>query len=100
MGADLLVSEMMDIDAILVEILGNNPGMPQRQYDGIEWHLRAHHLLPEQVAELAAKAKVGKLVVTHMSPNVATEKMAKRYLDEIGETYDGKAVIADDLDRF
>jgi ribonuclease BN (tRNA processing enzyme) len=100
MGADLLVSEMMDIDAILVEILGNNPDMPQRQYDGIEWHLRAHHLLPEQVAELAVKAKVGSVVVTHMSPNVATEEMAKRYLDEIGETYDGKAVIADDLDRF
>lgn len=99
-GADLLVSEMMDIDAILVEILGNNPNMPKRQYAGVEWHLRAHHLLPVQVAELASKAGVKNLVVTHMSPNVATAEMAKQYLDEIAEVYDGPAVIADDLDRF
>lgn len=99
-GADLLVSEMMDIDAILKEILGHNPEMPQRQYDGIEWHLRAHHLLPIQVGELASNAGVTRLVVTHMSPNVATAEMAKRYLDEIAEAYDGEAVIADDLDRF
>lgn len=100
MGADLLVSEMMDIDAILVEILGSNPEMPQRQYDGIEWHLRAHHLLPIQVGELASNAGVKRLVVTHMSPNVTTAEMAQRYLDEIAEVYDGEAVIADDLDRF
>ena len=99
-GADLLVSEMMDIDAILVEILGNNPDMPQRQYDGVEWHLRAHHLLPIQVGELASNAGVKRLVVTHMAPNVTTAEMAKRYLDEIAEVYDGEAVIADDLDRF
>jgi len=99
-GADLLVSEMMDVDAVMQEVRDHNPNMPKRQHDGIEWHLRAHHLLPSQVGELASNAGVRELVVTHMSPNVATEEMAKRYLDEIGETYDGKAVIADDLDRF
>lgn len=99
-GADLLVSEMMDIDIVLANIRRDNPGMPQRQFDGIEWHLRAHHLLPIQVGELAAKAKVKSLVVTHMSPNVSSDEIAKRYLKEIAEAYDGEAVIADDLDRF
>lgn len=100
MGADLLVSEMMDIDAVLANIRAGNPDMPKRQFDGIEWHLRAHHVLPIQVGELAAKADVKSLVVTHMSPNVSSDEMAKGYLNEIAEAYDGKAVIADDLDRF
>ncbi|MFK7958140.1 MAG: MBL fold metallo-hydrolase [Lysobacterales bacterium] len=99
-GADLLVSEMMDIDSVLANIRAENPDMPQRQFDGIEWHLRAHHLLPIQVGELASGAKVKSLVVTHMSPNVSSDEMAKRYLNEIADAFDGQAVIADDLDRF
>ncbi|MFK7888570.1 MAG: MBL fold metallo-hydrolase [Gammaproteobacteria bacterium] len=99
-GVDLLISEMMDIDAVLHEIRTHNPDMPARQLAGIEWHLRAHHLLPKQVGELALKTGAKKLVVTHMSPNVATEEMAKRYLGEIGEAFEGETVIADDLDKF
>ncbi|MFK8031886.1 MAG: MBL fold metallo-hydrolase [Gammaproteobacteria bacterium] len=99
-GADLLVSEMMDIDAILKYIQKQNPGMPERQLAGIEWHLRAHHLLPKQVGELALKTGAKKLVVTHMAPDVTTQEMAKRYLDEIAEFYKGPAVIANDLDSF
>lgn len=99
-GADILVSEMMDIDAVLGNIRRNHPEMPQPQYDGIEWHLRAHHLLPVQVGELASNAGVNKLVVTHMSPDVASAEMAERYLNEIGDAFDGEAVIADDLDKF
>jgi len=99
-GADILVSEMMDIDAVLGNIRKNHPAMPKRQYDGIEWHLRAHHLLPGQVGELASNARVKKLVVTHMSPDVASAEMAERYLNEIGDAFDGEAVIANDLDKF
>lgn len=99
-GADLLISEMMDIDAVLAYIRAADPDMPQAQFDGIEWHLRAHHLLPRQVGELASNAGVGKVVVTHMSPHVSSDAMAQGYIDEIGETYDGEVIIADDLDSF
>ena len=99
-GAEVLVSEMMDIPAVLSRILKGNPNMPKRVYDGIEWHFRAHHVLPEQVGEMAANAGVKKVVVTHMSPNVATEEMAARYRREIAQAFDGEIVIANDLDRF
>ena len=99
-GADLLISEMMDVDAVVEQIRADNPNIPEEQIAGVEWHLRAHHLLPPQVGELAAGAGVGKLIVTHMSPNVNTAEMAERYIGEIAAEYDGEIVIADDLDRF
>ena len=99
-GADLYISEMMDIDRLLIQIREENPHIPQDVLDGIEWHFRAHHVVPQQVGEMATRAGVKKLVITHMSPNVRGEAMEKRYLDEVGEYYDGEAVIANDLDRF
>lgn len=99
-GADILVSEMMDIPAVLANVLRMTPDMPKQQYQGIEWHFRAHHLMPHQVGELAAKASVTKLVVTHMVPNVINEAMDARYRAEIAEAFDGEIEIANDLDRF
>jgi ribonuclease BN (tRNA processing enzyme) len=99
-GADILVSEMMDIDAVLGNIRRNEPEMPERQFAGIEWHLRAHHVLPSQVGEMAMNAGVKQVVVTHVAPNVSTDELATRYMNEIGEFFSGKVVIANDLDRF
>jgi ribonuclease BN (tRNA processing enzyme) len=99
-GTDVLVSEMMDIPAVLETIKKISPGMPEDQLETIEWHFRAHHLTPEQVGQLAADADVGTLVVTHMAPNVRNNEMAERYRAEIGKVYNGRIVIANDLDRF
>ena len=99
-NADILVSEMMDIPAVLDAIRKVNPNMPQRQLDGIEWHFRAHHVLPHQVGEMAANAGVDQVVVTHMVPSIENEEMAARYRTEIAKTFDGKIVIASDFDRF
>jgi ribonuclease BN (tRNA processing enzyme) len=99
-NADLLIIEMMDIPAVLGFIRKSNPNMPQRQLDGVEWHFRAHHLLPHQVGELAANAGVKRVVVTHMVPNISNEAMAERYRAEIAEAFDGDIDIANDLDRF
>jgi ribonuclease BN (tRNA processing enzyme) len=99
-NADLLVSEMMDIPAVLEIIRKVNPNMPQQQLAGIEWHFRAHHLLPSQVGELAAGAGVKKVVVTHMVPNINTAAMTEHYKSEIAQHFHGEIGIANDLDRF
>lgn len=99
-NADILISEMMDIPAILKIIRSDNPKMPQANLDRIEWHFRAHHLLPIQVGELAANAGVKRVVVTHMAPNISSEEMANGYRAEIAELFKGEIDIADDLDRF
>lgn len=99
-GADLLVSEMMDVDGVMKEVRRLNPDALPQQFQSIEWHLRAHHLLPFQVGEIAASAGVDKVVVTHMSPNVSNDEMEKRYRAEIEEHFHGEIVIANDLDKF
>lgn len=99
-NADILISEMMDIPAVLDAIRKVNPNMPQQQLDGIEWHFRAHHVLPHQVGKMAANAGVDQVVVTHMVPSIENEEMATHYRAEIAKTFDGKIVIASDLDRF
>lgn len=99
-NADVLIIEMMDIPVVLANVRANNPGVPQKMMDGIEWHFRAHHLLPIQVGEMAAGANVEKLVVTHMVPNISDEAMAQRYKSEIAKSFGGEVVIASDLDRF
>lgn len=99
-GADLLISEMMDIDAVMTNVRRLNPSAPAQMLAGIEWHLRAHHVLPWQVGEMAANAGVGKVIVTHMSPNISSDEMAQRYREEISQEFDGDIAIANDLDRF
>lgn len=99
-GADLLVIEMMDIPAVLANVRAHNPDAPKKMMDGIEWHFRAHHLLPIQVGEMGAGADAKRLVVTHMVPNITDEAMAQRYTSEIAKAFKGEIVIASDLERF
>ncbi|MEQ5805990.1 MBL fold metallo-hydrolase [Alteromonas sp. NFXS44] len=99
-GADILVSEMMDIPIVLNYILKKEPNIPKPQLDGIEWHFRAHHLLPTQVGDLAEKAGVGKVVVTHMVPSIKKPEMAEVYQQKMSEKFGGKIVFANDLDVF
>ncbi|MFK7828726.1 MAG: MBL fold metallo-hydrolase [Congregibacter sp.] len=99
-NADLLIIEMMDIPAVLENVRKNNPGAPPKMMAGIEWHFRAHHLLPTQVGEMAAGAAAKRLVVTHMVPNIRDEAMVKHYTSEIAKAFGGEVVIASDLDRF
>ena len=99
-GADILISEMMDIPAVLETVKQTNPNMPAQQLAGIEWHFRAHHVLPIQVGEMAKAAGVSKVIITHMAPNVSSKELADRYTAEISENFSGKIVIAKDLDNF
>ncbi len=99
-GADVLVSEMMDIEVSLEIIRNMFPNMPKQQLAGIEWHFRAHHVTPQQVGEIAQKAGVKSLVVTHMAPSITTADQAERYREEVKQTFDGNVTFANDLDGF
>ncbi len=99
-GADLYVSEMMDIALSLDNIRRINPGMPEAVLTGLEIHFRAHHVTPEQVAAMARDAGVGQVVVTHFGPGISTPEEAAHYAGIIANTYDGPVAFANDLDRF
>jgi ribonuclease BN (tRNA processing enzyme) len=99
-GADLLVTEMIDFDRTVSEIRRVSPNMPAAVMTGIQTHLRAHHVTPEQVGEMARAAEAKAVVVTHLSAPDVNGTTALEYLGEIARSYSGPAVIARDLDTF
>lgn len=99
-GADLLVAEMMDVDDTIALVRRNSPDLDPRQAAGMEQHLRTHHLLPRDVGELAARAGVGAVVVTHFVGIEPDRPEHFGYLREVAEHYDGPVVIASDLEKF
>jgi len=98
--ADLLVSEMMDIPQALANVKRINPGMPAPVLEGLEIHFRAHHVTPEQVAQMAAQARVGAVFVTHFGPGISTPEQAAAYATTMAASYDGPVSFANDLDRY
>jgi len=99
-GADLLVSEMIDVQATVAKIRRSRPDLPEAALQGIVKHITDHHLTPVQVGELASRAKVKRLVVTHLAPGTTSRADADRYIKDIGQHFKGPAVIANDLERF
>jgi len=97
---DLLVTEMMDIDDTIAKVKRFNPNMPAPAIKGMEAHLRNHHITPEQVGDMAARAEAKKVVVTHMAPGVDDPAMVDFYTKGIAAKYAGEIVMAKDLDRF
>lgn len=99
-GADLLVSEMIDVEGTLANIRRNDPNLSVQALSGIRYHLTAHHLTPEQVGALAASAGVKRLVVSHFSGGTANSAAFGSYLAAIRTHFAGPVSLANDLDRF
>ncbi|KXI26745.1 MBL fold metallo-hydrolase [Paraglaciecola hydrolytica] len=99
-NVDLLISEMMDVDHTVNLVKRMNPMMPSKALGHMKQHLSKHHLVPADVGQLAAKAEVKKLVVTHMAPGLVTPAEFEKYTSEVAEFYKGDITIANDLDRF
>ncbi|MBQ4828428.1 MBL fold metallo-hydrolase [Alteromonas sp. CI.11.F.A3] len=99
-NVDLLISEMMDVEHTVNLVKRMNPMMPAKALGHMQQHLSKHHLVPADVGQLATKAKVKKLVVTHMAPGLVTPAEFEKYTNEVAEFYKGDITIANDLDRF
>ncbi|WP_295638452.1 MBL fold metallo-hydrolase [Novosphingobium sp.] len=99
-GADLLVSEMIDLDGTLATVKRNTPEMDARALAGLTWHLTHHHLTPEQVGQLAGRAKVKRVVVTHITPGDTSPADRGRFLAAIRRNYNGPADLAEDLEVY
>ncbi|MEP5938242.1 MAG: MBL fold metallo-hydrolase [Erythrobacter sp.] len=98
--ADLLVAEMMDVPLIVAAVVRNNPKMPAIAAMNMETHLTKHHLLPKDVGEMATRAGVKAVVVTHFAGAERNNPKFFEYLNTVAEYYDGPVVIASDMDAF
>lgn len=99
-GADLLVAEMMDVDDTIEKLRLANPNLPAPALANIESHLREHHLLPVDVGQMASRAGVSAVVVTHFAGLERGDPTHFEYLRQIAEHFEGPVVIANDMDAF
>ncbi|MFN3820548.1 MBL fold metallo-hydrolase [Blastomonas sp.] len=99
-GADLLVSEMIDMAGTMANVARNSPNMPPAAKRDLEQHLSTHHLTPDAVGQLAAAAGVKALVITHFAAGTPDPERTKGYVAQIAKSYSGPVTLANDLDRF
>lgn len=99
-GADLLVAEMMDVEFTIANLGLDLAKVDPRMAAAMERHLREHHLLPSDVGQLAERAGVKSVVVTHFVGEEVDSPRHFEYLRQVGEHYRGPVAIADDLDGF
>lgn len=99
-GADLLVSEMIDIETTMARVARNSPNMPPEAKVNMARHLTTHHLRPQDAGKLAASAGVGALVVTHFAGGTAGPDRRKSVIAEVRKEFSGSVQLANDLDCF
>jgi ribonuclease BN (tRNA processing enzyme) len=101
-GADLLVTEMIDVDRVLggLRPAGARGAAAGAAPTGFEWHMHAHHMTPAQVGELARAAGVKRVVITHFAPNPTGPEQARGYLDAIRAQFSGDVQFGAELGRY
>lgn len=97
-GADLLVSELIDLPNTLVKLETFAKNL--QPHVKAEWaeHFEKQHLVPGKIGELARRAGVGAVIVSHLAGT--REDATLRYVVDIARHYDGPIIIADDMQRF
>lgn len=104
-GADLLVSEMIDLPGTIAMTAKIRPDLKGPLFDQMIQHQQTQHLQPEMIGIMARKAGVKAVVLVHFAPgNIAgaemTAKDKARYRAQIAKNYPGPVTFANDLDKF
>lgn len=96
-GADLLVSEVIDLQATLRAVERLAPDLSAQRRESLVKHLAEDHLVPEQVGELAAAAAVKQVVLSHLAPGLDDETSTEPYAAGVKKLYRGPVTVAEDL---
>lgn len=96
-GADLLVSEVLDL-AATARTLGQAGAAPDTA--ATMDHMRRDHLTPAQVGQLAQRAGVKAVVLTHLGPGNDGETDLSGYTKGLDTYYKGPVRVAQDLGRY
>lgn len=99
-GADVLITEVVDIDGIARRIATSMPNAPAAMRDNVVQGMRVNHLTTETIAKLAAEARVGMVILTHFVPAPEQMPRPRDLITQIRRHYKGRVVMARDLDSF
>lgn len=101
-GADLLVSEVLDPNEARSMRVKNGEWarMSPKQRRGFMRHMRTEHLTPTEVGEMAAKAGVKAVVLTHILTGPNPKKDYARFIKGVKQKFSGPVTVAKDLMQF
>lgn len=99
-GADVLLSEVVDLQAIQAYLERLLPGSPTGVIDGLVANMARNHLEPEFIGRLASDANVKEVVLTHFVPSLADMPDPMVLSRRVAEKYSGRVTLAHDLARF
>lgn len=99
--ADLLVSEVGSPDDVVEarKRAGQWEVMSEKEKQDFIRHQVEEHLTPQAVGELATRARVKAVVLTHLSPRPGTEDY-EPFAQEVRRHYAGSVSVAHDLAKF
>jgi len=102
-GADLLVAELNSVEDRKQGMIndGRWQAMSERERAGIMQQATQGHLTPEAVGQMASRANVKTVVLTHLTyrPPPNTENYAP-WVEEVKKHFSGQVVVANDLMEF
>jgi ribonuclease BN (tRNA processing enzyme) len=98
-GADVLVSEAMALDEIRgrMEKLGQWQVMSPAERAGWTMHMTQEHITPAYAGELAAKAGVKTLVLSHLGGSGPPGDDFARFGVAAAKAFHGRVIVAKDL---
>lgn len=100
-GADVLVTEMIDVDGTIARLAQKMPKLTPEVREKMEEHFRTQHLGAADIGDLATRAHVGRVIVTHLAGGAPHDpEILQNYIAQIHKTYSGPVTIAEDMDRF
>jgi len=97
MGADILVHEVINLD-LYEAVLKTRPYSPEQRQDVLR-HMQEDHATPDVIGNLAAKANVRMVVLSHIIPGAESDPDSA-YSGGVSAHYSGAVVVAKDLMRF
>ena len=96
-GADVMFAEIIDPTATLVALKASRTDLDTATLASVEAHYRLEHLSPDDVGQMAARAAVHELVLTHDAVDAAQQTAARA---TIASHYRGPIIFAVDLQKF
>ena len=100
-GADILVSEVGTVEDTIATFEKNGiwKTKTESEKNGFIKHIKEQHLTPQDVGEMAQKAGVKKVILSHLAPTIYPNDKYERWKDLTKKFFSGEVVVAEDLMR-
>ena len=101
-NCDVMVAEVGKVEEVIAVMERNGSWQIKTKSEQEDWtrHMVDEHITPKQVGEMATRAGVKKLILTHLLPTTIPKDDYDRYRIEASLYFKGEITIAKDLMSF